>query len=246
MPRSIAMLAVLVLGALTAATRAAEPGCDIEQRARVLSVSGAGEVRAQPDRATVTLGILAREPTLAAARAGANRVMTALLALTRDLAIAAEQVHSTRVAVNPEYSWNEPRRERRLVGYVVQRQLIVELRDLERLGELLEKGLSAGANLVAEPVLDSSRRADLEREALARAAADARHNAVVLATALDASVGAPRSVATASAQRPLPLQRMALATAAPAEAPESYQSGELTFTATVTASFDLVPGPPSR
>jgi uncharacterized protein YggE len=243
MPRSSLLITGIVLAWLVPAQFAAAE----EPAPRVLSVSGEGEVRAQPDRAIVTLGILSREPTLEAARAGANRVMAALLKLTRELGIAEQLVHSTRLSVNPEYTWNEPKRENRLVAYAVRRQLVVELRDIDRLGELLEKGISAGANVVGEPVLDSGQRHDLEREALARAVADARQNAAVLAKALDASVGAPRSVTTtATRSAPIPVRRMAMAAAATAEAPETYQSGELTFTATVSASFDLVPGPAPR
>ncbi|HXQ30699.1 MAG TPA: SIMPL domain-containing protein [Steroidobacteraceae bacterium] len=244
MSRSALLMSGLVLAWLLPAAhaRAEEPA------PRVLSVSGEGEVRAQPDRAIVTLGIVSREPTLEAARAGANRVMAALLKLTRDLGIAEQLVHSTRLSVNPEYTRNEPKRENRLVGYAVRRQLLVELRDLDRLGELLEKGITAGANVVGDPLLDSGQRHDLEREALARAVADARQNAAVVAKALDASVGAPRSVATTATRSPslVPVRRMAMAAAAAAEAPETYQSGELTFSASVNAIFDLVPGPTPR
>ncbi|HXQ64002.1 MAG TPA: SIMPL domain-containing protein [Steroidobacteraceae bacterium] len=243
MPRSMLLMTGVVLAWLLAASlaRAEEPA------PRVLSVSGEGEVRAQPDRAIVTLGILSREPTLEAARAGANRVMTALLKLTRELGIAEPLVHSTRLSVNPEYTWNEPKRENRLVAYSVRRQLQVELRNLDRVGELVEKGITAGANVVGEPLLDSSQRHELEREALARAVADARQNAAVVAKALDASVGAPRSVSTTAASGPSPVpMQPAIKAAAVAEAPETYQSGELTFTAAVDATFDLVPGPAPR
>jgi uncharacterized protein YggE len=233
--------AILACALALAATRgSAEPG-----EPRLVSVTGAGEVRAAPDRAIVTLGIEARETTLEAARTTANRVVAALLKVTRDLKIPESSVRSTRVGVNPEYNWNDGRHQRQLVGYNVQRQLIVDLRDLERLGELIEKSVTAGANLVGDPILDSSERADLERQALARAVDDARRNAAVLARALDASVGPPRSVsttATGGRPMPLPMARVAAAKAMSAEAPETYQSGELTFTATVSATFDLVPG----
>jgi hypothetical protein len=242
MHRPSSLVTAVFAGALAlAATRViADQG-----ESRLVSVTGQGEVHAAPDRATVTLGIQARETTLEAARANANRVVTALLKVTRDLKIPESQVRSTRVGVNPEYNWNDGRHVRQLVGYDVQRQLMVDLRDLDRLGELIEKSVTAGANLVGDPVLDSSERAELERQALARAVDDARRNAAVLARALDASLGLPRSIATTAAGGrpvPLPMTRMAAAKAMSAEAPETYQTGELTFTATVSATFDLVPG----
>jgi hypothetical protein len=230
---------------LLAGIGAGAPGLAAEPpEPRQITVSGQGEVHAAPDRATVTLGILARAPALDAARAEANRVVGALLAVTRGLKVADADVRTTRLSVGPEYDYGDGKRPRRLTGYTVQRQLVVELKDIDRLGELIEQGLGAGANLAAEPQLDSSRRADLERDALARAVEDARANAAVIARALGAAVGSARAVTQSGAggRPPAPVMRVAMAAAAPAAAPETYQTGELSFSATVTASFDLVPG----
>lgn len=243
MRRCRAFAAAILLAGLAASApgRAAEP-----PEPRLVTVSGRGEVRAAPDRATVTLGILARAPALESARAEANRVVGALLGVARELKIADADVHTTRLGVSPEYDYGDGKRARRLVGYVVQRQLVVELKDIDRLGELLERGLNAGANLAGEPLLDSSRRAELEREALARAVADARANAAVIARALDCSVGSAHSATQGGAEgpQPIPMQRMAMA--AGAAAPETYQPGELAFAASVSVRFELVPGPAPR
>ena len=237
----------VVLAVLLSAPAMAAPGGDAAEP-RTLTVAGTGEVHATPDRATVTLGIQAREPTLDGARNTANQVVTRLLKAARELGVADAQIHSTRLSVNPEVNYNDQKHGHPVVAYTVQRQVIVDLRDIDRLGELLERGISAGANVAGEPVLDSSRRADLEREALAKAVADARANAQVLATALDAGVGAARAVSVGGtdAGRPFVQAPMAMLRAAAAPAPESYQSGELSFTASVTATFDLVPRATTR
>src|SRR5690606_41228399 len=66
------------------------------------------------------------------------------------------------------------------------------LRDLDKLGPLLERAFDLGINQVSEPQLDSSRRRELEREALAKAVEDARLNAQAVARAAGARLGAPR------------------------------------------------------
>jgi uncharacterized protein YggE len=232
--------AALVTGTPFATATAAE-----REEPRLVSVQGAGEVRAQPDRATVTLGITTRQPTVEAARQEANRVTEQLLGVARGLQIPNEQIRSTRINVNPEYVWNEPRRQRDFKGYVVQRQLIVDLRDIEKLGPLMEKSMTAGANLVQEPVLDSSKRKDLERQALALAVEDARRNADVLARSVGMAVGMPRNVAGNGAfQPPQPMPMVAMARAAPmdaVESPQTYQTGELVFSASASVTYDLVP-----
>ena len=150
---------------------------------RLVSVSGSGEVKAQPDMANVTLGVEARNPSLAEARAQVNATVDRVLALTRDLKIDPKLVDSTRLQVQPEYRWDEKTSQQVLLGYLVSRQVDIELRDLDRLGTLLEKSVSAGVNQVGGARLDSSRRKELEREALARAVEDARLNADALARA---------------------------------------------------------------
>ena len=129
-------------------------------------MTGSGEVKAQPDMAYVTLGVEARKPTLADARSEVNAAVERILALTRELKIEPKFVDSTRLQVQPDYRWDEKASKQVLLGYVVSRQIEVEVRDLDRLGTLLEKSVSAGVNQVGEARLDSSRRKELEREAL--------------------------------------------------------------------------------
>ena len=213
---------------------------------RLATVSGQGEIRVEPDQARLTLGVEAREPTLDAARAQVNRSVEALLKLTRELGVPDRQVNSTRLNVQPEYAWLEKTRTRKLIAYVVSRSVAVDLRELDKLGALLERGLALGANQVGEPVLDHSRRVELQREALALATKDALRNAEAMAGALGAAVGPVRSLnAAQESPAPMPAFAMAMRTLAVADAnagaPQTYQPGELVFRASVSASFDLVP-----
>jgi uncharacterized protein len=237
-------LAALGLGLGLAVCSAAVPAHELPDRYRV-AVSGEGEVRAEPDQALVVLGVESRKPTLEAARTDVNRKIEALLKLTRDLKIPDTDVRSSRLQIQPEYNWQEQTRERLLIGYYVARQVTVDLRNLEQLGLLMERAVTAGANQIQDPALDSSKRRDFERQALALAAKDARANAEVLAGALSASVGAAHTVSASSGSpRPMvySMARTAKAdVAAGGESPGSYQSGELAFTASVQVDFDLVP-----
>lgn len=225
---------------LLALLLAAQPG--LAQNAtppRTVNVSGQGEVRSEPDRALVTLGIEARRPKMEEARAEVGRTVDAVLKLTRDLKIDPRYVHATRITIQPEYNWNAQDRERVLLGYFVARQVQVELRNLDQLGVLLERAVDLGVNQIGDPQLDSSRKRELEREALTKAVEDARQNAAVLATAAGLKLGSARTVSAQSVSPPQPMYRMAMAAAQEA-APAPYQSGEMTFSATVQVEFDLL------
>jgi uncharacterized protein len=216
---------------------------DEDDQLRTIGVSGQGEVRAEPDRATVTLGVESRKPKLEDARAAVAKTVDAVLKLTRDLKIDPKQVRSTRINVQPEYNWGSGNpNERTLIGYYVARQVEVELHDLEKLGQLLEKSTDLGVNQMGDPRLDSSKRQDLVREALAKAVVDARQNAEVVAKAAGAKLGNARTINanTEFTQPPVPMVR-AMAMEAKAAGGAPYQSGEMTFNATVTVQYDLIP-----
>jgi hypothetical protein len=111
---------------------------------RLVSVSGAGEVKAQPDMAYVTIGAEARKATVDEARTEVNATVQRILALTKELKIDPKYVDSTRLQVQPDYRWDEKTQKQVLQGYLVNRQIDVEVRDLEKLGTLLEKAVSEG------------------------------------------------------------------------------------------------------
>ena len=152
-------------------------------------------MRAEPDRATVTLGVESRKPKLEDARAEVAKTVDAVLKLTRELKMDPKLVRATRINVQPEYNWNASNaNERTLIGYFVSRQVEVELHDLEKLGQLLERATDLGVNQMGDPRLDSSKRQDLVREALAKAVVDARQNAEVIAKAAGAKLGNARTI----------------------------------------------------
>jgi len=214
-----------------------------EEHPRTITVSGQGEIRAEPDRALVQLGVESRRPKLEEARAEVAKTVDAVLKLTRELKIDQKLVRTTRINVQPEYNWGNETRERTLIGYYVSRQIEVDLRDLDKLGQLLERAFDLGVNQVGDPQLDSSRRRELEREALAKAVEDARLNAQAVAKAAGARLGAPRTISASAAfvPPPVPLRAKAMAMEAADSAAQSYHRGEMGFTGTVQIEYDLVP-----
>lgn len=228
-------IAPLILVALLAAWGAAAA-----EDARTVQVDGSAELLATPDRATFRMGVEARADTVETARGEVAAAVRRFLEMTRSMDIPDERVSSAAAIVRPEYDWQPQTRERRLLGYRVTRQLVVELHDLDRLGELTEAALKLGVNQVDPPVLDTSRRAALERQALAEAALDARGRATALAEALGATLGPVRSLqATGSFRPPVPMARTMMVAEADSGA-DTYQAGQITIVGSVSATFDLI------
>jgi uncharacterized protein YggE len=175
------------------------------------------------------------------ARDGVARVVRDFLALCRRLGIPEQKVRTAGLRIQPEYRYQNDGSPPVLVGYIVERQLDVDLGDLDRLGELIEGAIDAGVSQASPPEFASSRRADRQRDALAAAGEDARRNAERLAAALGARVGAVRqvSVGDGNPSPPMPMMRAAMAEGMAADA-AGYTPGELRFDARVTVTFDLV------
>jgi len=217
-------------------------GADDGERPRLVVVTGNGEIHAAPDKAIVAMGAQAIEPELEAAREKVTRTVQAFLKLTQELGIADKHVQTSQLTVRPEYEWNPKTQRQRQTGYFVERQLRVDLRDLSELGALMERAVSSGVNIVSGPEFGSSREDALRREALRRAALDARASAMALSDALGVELGPLRRI-TAGYQGfepPVPYAMAKMEAADTASAAQTYQVGEINISAQVTAEFDLI------
>lgn len=211
-----------------------------DEGSRTVSVTGIAAVTARPDRARINMGIQARDIDMGAARQQVIEVTQRFLGLCDQLGLSRDDVRTTGLTIRPEYRWDRQGLEQELTGYLVQRQLDLQLEDLELLGEVLEGAVDVGVNQVSPPQLDTSRRRELYREALAAAAEDARSNAQALAKSLGARLGAVRQLNAQDVAIPRPEPFGARAMVAEADVGATYETGEIRIEARVNASFDLL------
>jgi uncharacterized protein YggE len=212
---------------------------------RTITVAGSGNVSGEPDKARVQLTVQKSNPDMEKARTDAVGVVNRFLALTRKLGIEPKKVRTTSALVNPEYRWEQNTNQQILTGYMVQRQLEVEVTDLDKLGALIEGAVDAGVNNVSPPMLDSSKRRDLNRQALAAAAKDAEANARAIAETLGLKLGGLRELTAGDASppppMPMPMMMAKAEMAADGGGAQTYTPGSLEFEARVNATFEVAP-----
>jgi len=215
---------------------------DADGMPRTISVSGTGSIDATPDIARLSLAVQRRNSSMQVARDETVKVSNSFIALCKKLGIKDAKIRTSGLTIQPEYRWDQKENQQIFLGYFVQRQLEVELDDLDKLGDVIEGAIDAGVNEVSPPQLDSSRRKELSRDALAAATADARANAERIAASLGVKLDAVRTItAGGGAPPPMPMQPMRMkAMAADSGASESYTPGEIGFEARVEATFDLI------
>ncbi len=212
-----------------------------EEQARSITVDGIGFAEVEPDRATIRMSIIARDQKRAAAQKRAADVTNRVLKMTDRMDIARDQVDTTGASVRPDYRWNREKEEQELRGYVAERQIAVEIDDLEKLGVLVEGAVSSGVNQVSPPQLDSRKRRETYRRALRAAAEDAKANALQLAESLGARLGHVISINSGSnaPRPPTPHAAGVRSMAVESDAVESYNAADLRFNAIVTVVFEL-------
>ena len=212
-----------------------------EEPARSITVNGTGVASVEPDRATIRMSIIARDPSLASAQQVAGEFTNRVLKMADRLDIDRDKIDTTGASVRPDYRWNRKTEEQELIGYVAERQIVVEIDDLEKLGAVVEGAVNAGVNQVSPPQLDSSKRKETYRQALRAAADDAKANARQLADTLGARLGKVVSINSgASTPRPpVPHVARMQAMAVDSNAMQTYNAAELQFNATVTVVFEL-------
>jgi uncharacterized protein YggE len=108
-----------------------------------VSVVGSGKLDVQPDRASVTIGVYVLDPALRKAKASSDTVVARLFEVTRRMNLAAGDVSSSVISVEPKYSEAEAPD---FLGYEVSRSVNIDLSDLSSLDRLIDDAIEAGAN----------------------------------------------------------------------------------------------------
>lgn len=234
-PVRLAALAVVLLALGACVQRDEGP-----RQPRLIAVQGEGSVVVAPDRATVMLSIAARNKDLKAAQREADQVVARVMEVAKGLGIEESKVQTTGIQIQPEFDWQTGKRV--MLGYLVQRTTTIELEDLAKLGELMEKSLETGVNEVSPPTLFSSKRKELARQALSLAAEDARRNAEAIVGPLGAGVGelfGASGQGSGEPPRPMPMMAMRAMSAEKMDVAETYSAGEIRVTASVNAQFEI-------
>ena len=234
--RALIVLA-LALALSACARMGGGSGMAPHQRASTVTVTGTGSVTAAPDMAQISTGVVTQAPTAAGALAANSQAMERLLQALAAQGIAARDVQTTSLSVSPLRRQGRDGQPPEITGYEVTNQVRVKVRDLSRLGRVLDQQVGQGANLVYGVQFGQQEPAPLLDEARRRAMADARRRAELYAAAAALKVGRVVAVQEAGAASPRPGlgARVAMAAAVP------VAPGEQEVQASVTVTFTLEP-----
>ena len=204
----------------------------------LMTVVGRGEAHGRPDLAVVTVGVVTQASTAAEALSANTGAMRALMEVLQKHEIESRDIQTVRFDVTPQRRHDQRgRAEPEIVGYQVTNQVRVRLRDLQRLGTLLDEMVREGANRVQNVVFAVDDPQPLEDEARRQAVADARRKAELYAEAAGVTLGPTVRIQDQWVGIPRPPEPQFRALAVQEAVP--VEPGELTITAQITLTYRL-------
>ena len=229
-----AAVAVFALVLSACAPAAANPAA-----VRSVRVSGSGTAYLVPDIAYIYVGVHTEKLTASEAVTENNSQTQKMIQALTDFGIDAKDIRTTNFSIWPQDKYDPlsgtPTGEK---VYSVDNTVYVTVRDLAKLGDLLDTVVAAGANTVNSIQFDVADKDEALKQARADAVKNAAKQAQELADAAGVKLGDIQSIGFYDSS-PYPVFDGKGGGAATEAAAVPIQPGQLTFTVTVNVTYEL-------
>lgn len=186
MKRTIGILltSILLIGSLAACTVTAAPAPQV----RTINAYGTGEVYLVPDLAYVYVGVRADADDVSTALNTSNVQSGKVADAVKALGVEAKDIQTTNFNVYPMTDYGPDGTISRKY-YVVENTIYITVRDLSKLGTLLDSVVRSGANTINGISFDVSNKDQALSQARDLAIAKAKADAEGIATAAGVTLG---------------------------------------------------------
>ena len=238
--KTVLMTALLALSLAAAAPAFAQ---EAKPREPVISVTGDGESSVAPDMAIVNLAVVKQAKTAREALDENNKAMNDVLAALKSGGIAERDLQTSGFSIQPQYNYPQPvdgqQQQPQLIGYQTINSVTVRLRDLAKLGAVIDQSVTLGINQGGEIQFTNDKPDAAIEEARKAAVADAVKRAKTLSEAAGVKLGrileinenVPRAM-------PQPVYRATMMKEA-SDAAVPVQGGENNYNVSVTVTFAI-------
>ncbi len=154
----------------------------------VVVVSATGTVNVVPDQALISMAILKTDPNLNQALESNNYTTEKVIAALQNAGISRDDIKTSNFSVYPEYDYSETG-QNKIISYQVRNEISVLVRDLNKVGSILNTAISSGANTLNYVNFQKADTSAAENQALIQAVKRAREKAVILSNAAGMNLG---------------------------------------------------------
>lgn len=239
--RPTRLLATVLLLA-TALTPAALSAHEHQRKEPVIVVSGQGDAAVAPDLAIVTLSVAETRKTAREALDVANGAMAAVIEALKKDGVAARDLQTSGLSIQAQYSYPQnddgTPKPPVLTGYMVSNTLTVRIRDIAKVGGVIDQAVTLGINQGGDIRFTNDNPAGTIATTRAAAVKDAIGKARTLADAAGVKLGRILEIAEASTPGdPRPMMRMQMAKEASDAVP--VEAGENSYSVSVNVTFAI-------
>ncbi len=165
------------------------PSAQAAEQQHTITIQAMGTVLADPDRVSISTGVTTEAKTAAAALSRNSAAMTAIVRALKADGIAGKDIQTTNFSVRPRYQNYRDGRVQVVTGYIVTNSVRIRVREIGRLGAVLDRVVSLGSNRIGGIRFQASRADELKDEARKVAFANALRKAMVYAQAAGVTLG---------------------------------------------------------
>ena len=205
----------------------------------LLSVSAQAEASRVPDVAALSTGVVSQAADAnSALRANAEQ-MSKVMAAIKAAGIAEKDIQTSGISVSPQYKYSD-NQPPTTTGYQASNTVNITVREIGKLGKVLDALVASGANQVNGPSFEIDEPEVVYDEACCAALDKAQTRAAMYAKSLDMKVKRIVSISEGGGfQPPRPMMMMAKAESFARDASSPVSPGETTLTANLDVVFEL-------
>jgi uncharacterized protein YggE len=220
-----------------------------KDQATTVELQSEGKVEVKPDRATCHFSVVTEAPQPQDASKENAKLAEGFLAAVKKVLGPDDKLKTLQFQVLPIFrrvekvQGKERLRTDEIAGYRASHRFAVELRDLDKIGQVADTALKNGAGEVQGPFFTHSQQEDLQNQAVVKALERARQLAEALAQATGLKVKRVTRMSTAHHLHP---RVFGMAKAAPPsgvsrEVQTTVEVGDITYQARLNVTFELAP-----
>lgn len=162
-----------------------------DQQRNTISVSGQGKVSTQPDKAELYIRINTEGSTATAAKDSNSELSEKVMNALKGEGVPKKDIETNYYYLNKKQEWDENQRKYVDIGYEVNHVLKVTTNELDKVGNLIDAAVNAGANGVDSVSfgLTDEKQKQVSGEALKVAAKEAEGKAESIASSIGVQLG---------------------------------------------------------
>jgi uncharacterized protein YggE len=211
--------------------------------AETVTATGSGTVSATPDQAKMSFGVTRTSSTAKKALDATSKTGGRITAALRRGGVDKKDIQTQHVSLHPQTRYR--RGKAIIIGYRASVTVKAKVRDISKLGDVVDAANDAGADEINGPTFSISENAPYRSQAAEEAVTNARKTAEAMAKAAGVSVGRALSITDGTISAPSgPLYEdrsygMASHRLAAPGVSVPIEAGQLDVTTNATVIFEL-------